>query len=199
MPKSRRAQVGVPEARSRILAATVEAMGSASAKGLTIEAVARRAGCAKGLVNYHFKTKAALFSAAAERLWDDRVTAWQAALERKDPTQAINAGWGLVGKEARSGVTRACNELASGFGDMVDRTVSNQRKRFIELLAHELTGLFRRMAMIPTVPTADLAALLAAAIEGLAIQMAGGIEEDQLEPAWSAFWAGMLSLTRPIR
>lgn len=198
MARSRQRHADGPEARSRILTATVEAMSSASARGLTIEAVARRAGCAKGLVNYHFKSKAALFSAAAEQLWDRRVTEWEAALGLKDPTRAINAGWDLIGREARSGTTRACNELASGFGEVVDRTVRDQRRRFIGLLAHSLTALFRRMGVVTTVPPAELAALLAATVEGLAIQLAAGIEETALEPAWAAFWAGLLSLTRPV-
>jgi hypothetical protein len=34
-------------------------------------------------------------------------------------------------------------------------------------------------------------------VDGLGLQMASGTSAEALEPAWHAFWLGILSFTRP--
>src|SRR3970282_2418196 len=96
-----------PVAKDRIVAATVAALRATPGAALTLDDVARRAGCAKGLVNYHFKTKEQLLSAAGSQLWKERQGRWREALGTADPEEAIGAGWRLLVSEASDGTATA--------------------------------------------------------------------------------------------
>ncbi|MBI4421648.1 MAG: TetR family transcriptional regulator, partial [Gemmatimonadetes bacterium] len=47
---------------------------------VTLAGIAREAACAKGLVSYHYQTKAVLLTAAAEELLREREERWTQAL-----------------------------------------------------------------------------------------------------------------------
>ena len=90
-------------ARESILEAAIRCLCRVPAGSLTVDAIAREADCAKGLVHYHFKTKSALFAAAAERLWANRTARWTEALSHGDPKEAIERSWTLLTEEAEQG------------------------------------------------------------------------------------------------
>src|SRR3972149_10100329 len=75
--------------------------------GGTVDEVAREARCAKGLVHYHFKTKAALLAAAAARLGERRRSRWTEAFQAPTPDAAIQRSWTLLVSESRDGTIRA--------------------------------------------------------------------------------------------
>ncbi|MEO8200039.1 MAG: TetR family transcriptional regulator, partial [Gemmatimonadota bacterium] len=67
-------------------------------KGLaawTIEDVALEANCAKGLVNYHYKTKTRLLAQVAESLVDDRFERRVTAL-RNEGAAALDSLWHVL-------------------------------------------------------------------------------------------------------
>jgi hypothetical protein len=80
---------------------------------------------------------------------------------------------------------------------MAGQSVRRGRAELVRALTDGLVELFAHMARAATVPPSEIAALLAALIEGLGLQLASGEPAHQLEAAWSAFWAAALSLTRP--
>jgi hypothetical protein len=53
------------------------------------------------------------------------------------------------------------------------------------------------MGRVATVPPSEIATLVASLIDGLGWRLATGEAPEQVEPAWAAFWAAILSLTRP--
>jgi AcrR family transcriptional regulator len=195
-PPAARARRG-PETKNAIVDAAVDQLLAKPAPTVTIESVAVAAKCAKGLVHYHFKTKANLLSAAAERIWDRRTSAWKDVLAGPDPSAVITKAWALLENEGTGGTATAAASLGTEVGDVVGRTVRLSRQRFVTQLDVSAAALFLRMGLRPTVQGEEIALLLAAVIEGLGLQVASGTPADSLEPAWSAFWAGVLSLTRP--
>jgi AcrR family transcriptional regulator len=188
-----------PEAGSSILEATVDLLRERRTGDVTTEEIARRAGCAKGLVHYHFKSKPQLLVGAAERLWIARSTAWTGALGVGDPQTAIGAGWQLITKEATDGTAAACAAIGLGNDELVVRSVNTSRRAFASALTGATSTLLGRMGLAPSVPTSELGTLLAATIEGITLQLGSGAESDELEQAWAAFWVGLLALTRPRR
>jgi AcrR family transcriptional regulator len=195
-PTARKPARKGPEARTAIVAAAVEQLLVKPAPAVTIESVAAAARCAKGLVHYHFKTKANLLSAAATKIWEQRKTGWRDALAGSDPVAVIASAWALLASEGTGGVTSAATSLGTQTGDMVGRTVRECRQEFVAQLETSTRAMFERMGLEASVQTQEIALLLGAVIDGLGLQVASGTPSADLEPAWAAFWAGVLSLTR---
>jgi AcrR family transcriptional regulator len=190
-------QQGDGGSREAILGAAVDRLLAEPASRVTLDSVASAAGCAKGLVHYHFKTKDNLVAAALTRIWEERRGRWEAAMSNSEPAAAIAACWQLVITEGGGGI---CTAAVTGWRDIsesVVRTVNNARLRFVAQLGESVSALLSRMGLGCTVPAAEIASLMAAVIDGLGLQLASGAPAEALEPAWHAFWAGILSLTRP--
>lgn len=184
------------DAQASILSAAIAELRSRRGAGITIDAVARRAGCAKGLVHYHYKTKSQLLSAAAKQMWLDRANAWTRALGDPDPGKGISGGWKLLLDESKSATGSVCAALGMHGDELVGRSVSEGRAEFSRSLARSVDTLVGRMGLEPTVPARELGTLLAATVEGIELQLGAGAEHRELEQAWAAFWVGMLALTR---
>lgn len=193
MPGSKRATPDV--ARERILDAAISVLTQGTGGPATVERVAREAGCAKGLVHYHFKTKDALLASAGAKLWTERAAAWRQALAGGEPHAALRNSWQLLREEAQNGRLLACTSLGLGTSKLAGQTVRDGRTAFARASADGVVALFERMGRAAAVPPSEIASLLAAVIDGLGLQLATGEKPDDMEPAWSAFWAAVLSLT----
>jgi AcrR family transcriptional regulator len=190
---------GESEARGTILDATTALLRERRTGNVTTDEVAKRAGCAKGLVHYHFKRKDQLLAAAAARLWDERSTAWSAALGGADPKASINAAWDQLRAEASSGTAAVCVALGLGSDELVVQSVNSARSALARSMTTSIGSLLGRMGLEPSVPASELGTLLTATAEGIAMQLGSGAKAADLEQAWAAFWVGLLSLTRPGR
>jgi AcrR family transcriptional regulator len=179
------------------LEAAVSLLREGGGTSVTTDQVARRADCAKGLVHYHFKRKDQLLAAAAVSLWRDRAASWTAALGARSPKTAIRQAWGTLVTETTSGTAASCATLGLRPERLVVQSVGEARAEFSRSVATALDTLLAALGLAPMVPVRDLAALLVATVEGIGLQLGSGAAADDLEPAWSAFWAGLLSLTRP--
>jgi len=188
-----------PDARASILGAAVDLLRKGRGTNITTDQVAARAGCAKGLVHYHFKKKDQLLAAAAAHLWQVRTASWTTALGHKGSRDAIGRAWGVLVAESEDGTAAACAVLGMHAEHLVVRSVSTARADFSRQVAAALRGLLAGLGLEPSVPIPELGALLVATVEGLGLQLGSGARAEDLEPAWSAFWAGLLSLTRPLR
>jgi AcrR family transcriptional regulator len=187
------------ESRQVILDAVTCLLRERRAGDATIDDVAKRASCAKGLVHYHFKRKDQLMAAAAAQLWEARSRAWAQALDRPDPSDSIGSAWHLLTSEASTGTAAACAALGFRSDNLVVRSVNEARASFSRSLTAALDGLLARMNLTPSVPASELGTLLGATAEGIALQLASGADQAELEQAWAAFWVGLLSLTGPKR
>ena len=88
--------------RDGILTATVDLLIDRGLQGWTLEAVAARTPCAKGLVNYHFGSKHRLLGLVAERVRSRRVVERGRALQ-EDGAKALDALWLVLTEEVRAG------------------------------------------------------------------------------------------------
>jgi AcrR family transcriptional regulator len=183
--------------KSRILDAAIQVTKSAPGAPVTIDQVAQAAGCAKGLVHYHFKSKDALLGDVAARLWADRAEDWRAALSRRDPGQAIDAAWKLLQSEAADGRLAAAALLGLPGSSVAGRSVKAGHATMARSIADGLSQLLQHMGRTASVPPSEIATLVSALIDGLGLQLAAGEQAELVEPAWAAFWAAVLSLTRP--
>ena len=79
--------------KEAILSAAIDVLAIHGLNSWTVEEVANRAHCAKGLVNYHYRTKQELLGTAAQTLRDDRTARLDACTCRGRRT----AGSGTIG------------------------------------------------------------------------------------------------------
>ena len=92
--------------RSAILAAAVHTLKRGGIEGFTLDGVARRAGVVKGLVLYHYGSRARLLRSAAAELAGERRTGLTTALARGG-TVAVDACWEELRRQAEDGTARA--------------------------------------------------------------------------------------------
>jgi AcrR family transcriptional regulator len=185
------------EAKSRILEAAIRVLRTEPGATATIDRVAQEAGCAKGLVHYHYRTKDGLFAEAAIRLWSLRADHWRQALSGPDPRSVIDQAWRLLQSEAADGRLAAAAFLGQPGSSVAGRSVKAGRSTLTHAIADGLVHLFEHMGRVATVPPSEIATLVASLIDGLGWRLATGEAPEQVEPAWAAFWAAILSLTRP--
>ncbi|HTO73502.1 MAG TPA: TetR/AcrR family transcriptional regulator [Gemmatimonadales bacterium] len=153
--------------------------------GWTLDRVAARSRCAKGLVVYHHRNRAALLAQVAGVLRRRRVERRLESLKRSGP-QAIDALWQVIEAEVASGETTAwLSLLAVRDPEVVEATgrVSAEESALGPLLARalELDG--------------DAEALIAttvAALDGFAIALLRRTPKAVVREAYHRFWLGLL-------
>lgn len=182
--------------RGTILDAAEMLLSAAESRSVTIDAIAAKAGCAKGLVNYHFRSKDTLLTGVVERLTEGRMAEWQSALAGSDLPAAITRAWELTLRERTSGRARALSAAIASGSESTVQSVKSMRERIRHSIAEATITLLARCGLEPTIPAGELGDLVACAIEGFA---AAAERDDpaRLEGAFSALWAAVLSLTRP--
>jgi len=183
--------------QNRILDTVDKQLRLNGAATLTIDRVAKEAGCAKGLVNYHFKTKSDLLAAAADRLFSEREAQWRTALSAESPEIAIARSWRLICEEVDRGFWRAWNSLSAADDKVTVRTVNNRQESFCRALSQSVRELLGVLELTPTLPGEELGHLVAAAIHGFEIQLASGVGRANVESGHAALWVAILALTEP--
>ena len=145
------------EARNRILKAALELRLTSPGDNVTVEAVAHRAGCAKGLVAYHFKSKKALFQEADRTIASLRQSAWTTALSLPNAQDAIDGCWDVIRQEAQSGVARHVSRVLTDWSGNKGTAVA---------IGHAAVQLLRRAGREPTVAESEMADLCGVTLPG---------------------------------
>jgi AcrR family transcriptional regulator len=164
---------------------------------LTIDLIAKEAGCAKGLVNYHFGTKSDLLAAASDRLLNAREGKWNAALKAPTPELAIERSWALIREEVDQGVWKAWISLNSSGEEVIVRAVNNSLETFGATLSASVRELLEALGLVPSVPPEELGHLVTAAIHGFEVQLSAGATPQHVEGGHTAMWLAVLSLAGP--
>ena len=164
------------------------------ATGITVDQVAKEAGCAKGLVHYHFKTKRGVLEAVAEGLSSDRQAAWAEAFRAADAAEAIDRTWSLLTSESDDGTIRAWGSLFGTASVLPDEAVSQAQEGFAAALGASADALLRDLALVARIPPSEIGWLLGAVVHGMGFQILGGGDRQELEGAYAAAWLGILSL-----
>jgi AcrR family transcriptional regulator len=163
-----------------------------------VEAVAKTAGSAKGLVHYHFKTKLGLLGAVLDRVAKTRTREWLVALEPGAPQSAVERSWNLLTEESTSGAVLAWHTLLQSGDVFTDRSVKSVVNEFSQSLGDALVRLLKEdMRLVPTVPSDEIGWLMTAVIDGIGLQLLAGASESELQGAYAAAWLGILSLMTP--
>ena len=98
--------------KSGIVRASKELLVRHGLAGWTVEEVSKQTPCAKGLVIYHFHSKARLLAETAAVLREERIARRLAAL-RQEGAVALDALWSTIHAEVRSGEFAAWMALSA--------------------------------------------------------------------------------------
>jgi AcrR family transcriptional regulator len=172
-------------ARKAILGATEQLLRGHGAGSITVDAVAQAAGCAKGLVHYHFGTKTELLREALLTMTGARETKWIAAM---------NA---LILEESQNGTLRALASFAVTGDPVIDRAVRDSVRQFGARLTDTVASMLDRADLTPAIPADQIGWMIAAVVQGTCQHLIVGAERETLENAYATAWLGVLSLTRP--
>ena len=153
----------------------------------TVESVAAQAGCAKGLVLYHFKSKAALLDRIADRVRQQLGERQLAALT-EDPkgAQALDRLWAVLAADVKAG----------SFGLWVGLMSDSRTRKAAARSPQEIDGLLQAAALALGVPKDSLALpLIPAVLDGLSLELLQGNAPASVQERFDAFWLGVLSET----
>ncbi len=187
------------DVQARILDTVEKQLRRVGGGSLTLGTVATETGCAKGLVNYHFKTKGDLLAAAAKRMLHDREELWKAALKSEDPEVVFRQAWQLINAEVSGGFWKAWASFSASRYNMTVQAVNNGMESFSTSLAISVDALLRNMGLTPTITVDELGHLVGAAVQGFGMQLANGMSAQHVEGAHAALWVGILALTKRRR
>jgi AcrR family transcriptional regulator len=172
--------------KDQIVDAAVEVLRREGLAAWTVAEVARQAGCAKGLVHYHHKTKEALLGAVAERLASRRSEQRLAALH-VGGTGALDRLWAVLAAAAASGETRAYLSLLGHSSGVVRAACGSP--------AGDLDSTARAIAKAFVIEIPDEAAVgaLWAALDGLEqALLRAGDETEAVHAAFHQAWLAIL-------
>jgi AcrR family transcriptional regulator len=187
------------DARDRVLSVAVRHLKRAGITAITLDEVAHEAGCAKGLVTYHFGSKDQLIHAAAEEILRSHGAQWQHALRADSFEAVVRQTWHTLVTEVRDGHWRAWLSLSVSKDRVIVQLVSNHVNRFGEALRQAAESQIRTMGLEPTVSPVELGQFVAASLLGMGFHLAAGVKPEALEGAHSAMWAAVLGMTRPAK
>ena len=172
-------------------------MKRAGISDFTLDEIAEEAGCAKGLVAYHFGSKDQLIVAAAEGILRGHAAEWQKALRAGSFESTVSQTWQTLVAEVREGYWRAWLSLAASRDRVIVQLVNNHTNTFVEALRQASESQMRTMGLEPSVSIKELGQFLSVGLQGLGLQLAAGVKPEVLEGAHSALWVAVLGMTRP--
>jgi len=152
--------------RSTILAAAVQTLQRAGVEGFTLDAVARRAGVVKGLILYHYASRARLLRAAAAQIAEARTGGLERALASAAGAGRVDACWEELRRQAEDGTGRAWLSLSAA--GLIDRSARNAQ---FEDAARD------------------------AILDGAAVALATGVPLADARDAYDALWLALLEVT----
>lgn len=167
--------------RENILSAARIVLTRGDLAGWTMAQVADEAGCAKGLVHYHFKTKAALLRDVAAAIKLGRSEARIGALGGEG-TAALDSLWQVMKRETTSGEFRTWLGLLA-LDEKELRGILHRRSG---------SGLGKAAARALALPTVPPDGFLEAILDGFQIALMSGADSGELRDAYDRFWLGLL-------
>lgn len=171
--------------KDAILGAAIDVIALHGLNNWTVEEVANRAHCAKGLVNYHYRSKQDLLVRASETLRDDRIARRLAAIAMPG-SAALDRLWTVLVQEVDSGWCAAWLSLLASDGPL--RTASSERPSDMESFALAIS---RSLGLGDQLKSQ--APLIQSALDGLQIRLLQGASAGETEEAYHRFWVGVLA------
>ena len=154
--------------------------------GWSLDALAARAGCAKGLLLYHHRSKAALLAAVATQLRRERLRRRVAALRPAGPA-AIDALWLQLVEDTESGRETAWLSLVA-LGEPGVRECTRSTLEEIAALG-SATAASLEVEGEPE----ELGRVVAAALDGFGLGLLTDGRQPELREAYHRHWLGLLA------
>ena len=167
-----------------ILGAALNVLGSRSLAEWTVDQVAAEAGCAKGLVLYHFKSKETLLLRVAERVHENLRSRRLSALGSAKGAASLDRLWAALLSEVKSG------EFALWLGLLGD---SKTRKAAGRTADDDRQLLAAAAEALGAGPESAALGLIAPALDGFALALLQGRAEVDVREGFDEFWLGVLS------
>lgn len=170
--------------KETILAAAIEVIALHGLNNWTVEEVANRAHCAKGLVNYHYRSKRELLTRAAETVRDDR-SARRLAAVQVPGTSALDRLWETLVQEVDSGWFAAWLSLLAADDPLRKAAAESPQDNagLAVALGHAL-GMNRELA--------SKGDLISATLNGLQLRLLQGGSVAEVEEGYHRFWLAIL-------
>jgi AcrR family transcriptional regulator len=183
--------------RGELIRAASSVLGRRGYADTSLKQIAREAGVAQGLLHYYFESKEDLLVAVVEELDDELTETWKRAVGGiEDPLERIVAGLDAAQAQCaqRPDFWRLLFDLyvLSLANPAIRRVCQVLRGRFIDDIEAEVRQVLGRLPAYSVVPPGDLAAAIAAAVEGIA--MAALLEGRDPSAHFSALKVMLLSL-----
>ena len=153
--------------------------------GWTVERVAREAGCAKGLVHYHFETKWQLLGLVAAALRKERMARRAGAFSRSG-TDALDALWDVLVAETASGECAAWFALAT----VQDRAVRDTLSATSDDLRRVAVAMAAALSL-PELPITRLRVVLST-LDGMQLPLLLGDNAEAVREVYDRYWLAML-------
>ena len=166
--------------KDTILSAAIEVIALHGLNNWTVEEVANLAHCAKGLVNYHYRSKQELLTRAAETIRDDRCARRLAAVQASG-TLALDRLWETLIKEVETGWFAAWLSLLAADDPLRKAAAvrTEESARFAAALSRSL-GLGALLLAE--------SALIQAALDGLELRLLSDVPAAETQEAYHRFW-----------
>lgn len=168
--------------KNKIITAASQVLVQRGLNAWTVDEVARKAHCAKGLVNYHHGSKHALLERVAQFLRDERWFERREAAQGETPLDRL---WQTVIDEVNSGRFPAWLSLISAGGSLRSAAAGTDEQ------SAELSRALGRALRLgdELLPRREL---IAAALDGLGLQLLQGGDPGRLEETYHRFWVTVL-------
>lgn len=174
-----------PERRARIIATAGALLASHGVHGWSVEQVAAGAGCAKGLVHYHFGTRAALLAAVVDTMARGRMARRVAALA-PGGTAALDALWMVLRDDASTGVSRAWLEAGLDSAPEIRGAMAPSDTELGQFAAASSAA----MELPPL--QSNRAATLLLLLDALEAALVRGAPTAEVREAYDRVWLGMM-------
>jgi AcrR family transcriptional regulator len=173
------------ERRARIVESAGTLLASHGLHGWSVEQVAVSAGCAKGLVHYHFGTRAALLEAVVDAMGRGRMARRIAALSLGG-TAALDALWAVLREDVSAGLSRAWLEAGLDGSAGIRRALAPSDGELHEFAAASSAA----MELPPLAPNHAITLLLL--LDALEGALARGAPELEVREAYDRVWLGLM-------
>lgn len=181
--KSIRRSPDAEETQVRIIHAAIAVLKERGLTDWTVEEVAKRAECAKGLVNYHFTSKTTLLTIVAAQTRTARNTRRLLALKHSG-AEALDRLWSTMTDEAHSGGLQLWLALLAYPPTTGSATVSASERQLLTASTSSALNLQ---------PTHPNLTIIPATLDGLELQLCQGAPEADVREQYDRFWLDLLT------
>lgn len=170
--------------KDAILGAAIDVVALHGLNNWTVEEVANRARCAKGLVNYHYRSKQDLLIQVAHTIRDDRSARRLAAIQASG-SQALDRLWDALGQEIESGWFAAWLSLLASDGPLREAAKGTLEDGvvFSRALGRSLE---LGDQLVPQAP------LIESTLDGIQLRLLQGASPAAAEEDYHRFWLTVL-------